>query len=945
MLNRKLISASLVLILLVLVFVLGCTDKGDSLKDAVEESLSKDNEEAIEESVEEEDYVDACGLIAEDMKECTAFTVQDEEVCNDPDFGKCVYDCYQLSTTCEDFKSCIRDYESDCKEYVQTSTGDDDADDDTTTTTTASPTTTTQEPTTTTTTVSTTTTTVEPTTTTTVEPTTTTVEPTTTTIQEPTTTTSTTSTTTTTMPPPSCESEQVNNGPLDEDNDSDGYSEAIGDCDDTNNAVNPGAEEVFDGVDNNCDGTIDEGFDEDCDGYQSEATGGDDCNDNDYLIKPGVTDDGLDFIDWNCDGLIGDTASGDTDADGFAALGTSGGVIDCDDLDANCFPGSAPLDDPAACMKDWDGDDYGDEQVDAPIIPGTDCDDNVADMFPGNLPLEDPVACMRDTDGDGYGDDQAEAPVIPGTDCDDNDFLIYPGAQELPDDGIDQDCNGGDIVRSDATGVFIATTGDDANPGTMAAPKRTINAGAVLASLTDKSVFVATGNYTEDVETEVSLFGAYESAGWTRNIDGYTTTINASTSTAVLIGGAETTAVQGFTINGGTEDSSTYGVYIDNCTVTLANNVINGGSGSSYSFGVYNHFGTATTLANNVINGGSGSDDSYGVYNGQGTATIVDNAINGGSGGSYSYGVYNYSGRTTLANNVINGGSESDYSFGVYNFGGSSRTTLANNVINGGSGSSSCGVYNSTSPFTATLVNNVINGGSGSSSCGVRNDGTMTLANNTIDGGSGASKSIGVYNSSGMATLANNVIDGGSGSDDSYGVFNLKPFGGGSSTATLANNVINGGSGNSSCGVFNGESTMTLANNTIDGGSGSNISRGVYNVKSTATLVNNDIWGADMDCMVWYHDSYSGTNECVANTIGDVNACTWTGCAEASGNISDDPLFDVDAYHLTASSPCKDTGIDPVPDYISAGFVDFDFDGDPRPYGAGWDIGADEWTP
>ena len=27
------------------------------------------------------------------------------------------------------------------------------------------------------------------------------------------------------------------------------------------------------------------------------------------------------------------------------------------------------------------------------------------------------------------------------------------------------------------------------------------------------------------------------------------------------------------------------------------------------------------------------------------------------------------------------------------------------------------------------------------------------------------------------------------------------------------------------------------------------------------------------------------------------------------------------------------------------GLADFDFDGDARPYGAGWDIGVDEWTP
>ena len=42
------------------------------------------------------------------------------------------------------------------------------------------------------------------------------------------------------------------------DNDSDGFSENQGDCDDTNVTIYPGAEELIDGIDNDCDGQIDE---------------------------------------------------------------------------------------------------------------------------------------------------------------------------------------------------------------------------------------------------------------------------------------------------------------------------------------------------------------------------------------------------------------------------------------------------------------------------------------------------------------------------------------------------------------------------------------------------------------------------------------------------------------------------------------------------------------
>jgi hypothetical protein len=59
------------------------------------------------------------------------------------------------------------------------------------------------------------------------------------------------------------------------------------------------------------------------------------------------------------------------------------------------------------------------------------------------------------------------------------------------------------------------------------------------------------------------------------------------------------------------------------------------------------------------------------------------------------------------------------------------------------------------------------------------------------------------------------------------------------------------------------------------------------------------------------------------------------------------PLFvdpDSGDYHLQNSSPCIDSGVDPTT-YINPVLVEFDFEGDARPYGAGWDIGVDEWTP
>jgi hypothetical protein len=97
-----------------------------------------------------------------------------------------------------------------------------------------------------------------------------------------------------------------------------------GDCDDANNTVYPGAPEICDGLDNNCNGQEDEGltflnyyFDGDDDGYgignptvsctslTGYATLTGDCDDSNNTVYPGATDTEGNGIDENCDGIDG----------------------------------------------------------------------------------------------------------------------------------------------------------------------------------------------------------------------------------------------------------------------------------------------------------------------------------------------------------------------------------------------------------------------------------------------------------------------------------------------------------------------------------------------------------------------------------------------------------------------------------------------------------------
>jgi len=171
----------------------------------------------------------------------------------------------------------------------------------------------------------------------------------------------------------------------DEDQDGDNVRTCEGDCLDSDPTVFPGAEELCDGLDNNCNGTVDDARDLDGDGY-SACQG--DCEDGNPDVRPGAAGVCSADLDSNCDGL---SDFQDNDGDGFTACGG-----DCNDVDPGISPRATDWCDRLDNNCDGTVDEFFDQDQDGWATCLGDCDDTDALRRP--QPLE--PDCEDDIDGD-----------------------------------------------------------------------------------------------------------------------------------------------------------------------------------------------------------------------------------------------------------------------------------------------------------------------------------------------------------------------------------------------------------------------------------------------------------------------------------------------------------------------------------------------------------------
>jgi len=350
----------------------------------------------------------------------------------------------------------------------------------------------------------------------------------------------------------------------------DGAPDMVGglDCDDTLPTVHPDAEELCDGLHNDCS-----------DAAWSPMPPSDEIDDDDDT-----------YVECDLDVAIG--AWGHTETPGVA------GGNDCDDGRASVYPGATEL---------CDGLHNNCSDAGWTSVPPADEIDDDDDTY---------VECTFDVPVGSWG--YSETPAVAGDeDCDDGSDLVHPGAVELCD-GVDNDCD--EVLDDDDTVSFESAGGDwsdmtDEVTGTTQPD---------VYLETDGTVWFCEGTYDaiwHVTTSDATLVGRYGAA--------QTTLTGSDNDTVIWVTANDVTlGVEGLTLShgeGGIAGGALYITGASDITVTgctlAANNADFGGAA------YLDDTGGSLTIEDSTVTGNTADESGAGVYVEAGSLTVTDSTF------------------------------------------------------------------------------------------------------------------------------------------------------------------------------------------------------------------------------------------------------------------------------------------------------------------------------
>ncbi len=232
-----------------------------------------------------------------------------------------------------------------------------------------------------------------------------------------------------------------------------------------------------------------------------------------------------------------------------------------------------------------------------------------------------------------------------------------------------------------------------------------------------------------------------------------------------------------------------------------------------------------------------------------------------------------------------------------------------------------------------TLANNVIRYNENASAGVCCVGGGPSIIDNDICDNTAGSLGGGISCSGGSPRISRNIIHDNVASQVGAGIYCD------SAQARISNNVVRdntcSGYGTSGGGIYVAGGNPEITNNTIRGNTASD-GGGVFVAGGTPHFGNNIV--ALNSSGVWYatgSQTYISNNDVFGNGTADYLPASLSG---TQGNISADPLFLIDGFHIPSVSPCAGAG-----DITLVEANETDIDAEPRVHGSVVDIGADQY--